>query len=442
MKSDAPVSDSGAAKNSDLQSSDAIRSRLTSATIWSSTIWSSGMLLLLAFAGQYSGAYSEDLMSADIRLPFVWRDVALVCLLSAVPICIITVPMIVGRLKPLFSGLLAASLWFIFWTAFDCSLDPNTIAKNASGFPFLDRVGASLSICMPMIIVGYLAVDFIIGRSNRRVEVNSSKIFLRAIAGLIVLTLVPGLYSHARSHDDLRQFGSLRQQSRYGEARWLLARVQAMAPSLRIDGRPLHREQREITGIVEDLQLQTGNPIPASAEISVYIQRGRELAMLGRAEQAKTLLLQHAETLQNADACSLLGMIYENRRDWNSALRYYAMADRISDSSSQTAQSQLTQDAAQAYQVAMGTAYCYRQLGQLSEAKSSYQKLLSLDSNAGTHFLLAQFFEDIQETENALQHAEAARRIDPNRYGEKAAQLIDNMQSKHFGCFRILRSSR
>lgn len=436
MKSNAPVTVSGAAEVPELQSSDATRSRLTSASMSNITIYGIGVALLLVFAGHYSSAYSEELMSADIRLPFVWRDVACVCLLSAVPICVMTVPVIVRRFKPLFSGLMAASLWFIFCTGFNSSIDPNTIHQEAPGFPFLHRVAASLCVCMAMTIFGNLAAGFVVEPGSGRAAVDSSNVLLRTIAGLIVLTLVPGLYCYARSQDDLRQFGSLRQQSRFGEARWLLSRVQAMSPSLRIDRRPLHREQREITGLVEDLELRTQNPIPASAAVSEHIQRGRELAMLGRAEQAMTMLLEHTETLQDADACSLLGTIAENRHDWNSALRYYSLADQILGSSSPPAQ-----DAAQAYQVAMGTAYCHRQLGQLNAAKLHYQKLLSLNPSAETHFLLAQFFEDIQETETALQHAETARRIDAQHYGEKAGQLIHNMQSKHFGCFGVFRKS-
>jgi tetratricopeptide (TPR) repeat protein len=85
----------------------------------------------------------------------------------------------------------------------------------------------------------------------------------------------------------------------------------------------------------------------------------------------------------------------------------------------------------------MGSAYCYRRLGRLSEARACYLRLLEINPNADTHFLLAQFFEDIQETSSAQHHALEAARLDPDRYRESGHQLIRKMRALHFRCLSV-----
>lgn len=154
--------------------------------------------------------------------------------------------------------------------------------------------------------------------------------------------------------------------------------------------------------------------------------------MLGLTEDTIRILLEKSETFQNVEACSLLGTVYENRLDWSSALRFYGMADQLLTSSPESPAT-----AAQSYQIAMGSAYCYRRLGRLSEARTQYLSLLKFGSNADTHFLLARFFEDIQETGSARHHAEAAMQLAPMRYGVKGRELIRKMQVLHFRCLSV-----
>jgi tetratricopeptide (TPR) repeat protein len=76
-------------------------------------------------------------------------------------------------------------------------------------------------------------------------------------------------------------------------------------------------------------------------------------------------------------------------------------------------------------------------MGRLSEARACYLRLLEINPNADTHFLLAQFFEDIQETSSAQHHALEAARLDPDRYRESGHQLIRKMRALHFRCLSV-----
>ena len=67
--------------------------------------------------------------------------------------------------------------------------------------------------------------------------------------------------------------------------------------------------------------------------------------------------------------------------------------------------------------------------------------LLSRRPTADIHSLIAQFYEDIQNTSKAQEHAMEAIKIAPSRYGEKGRALIEKMQQLHFGCLRVYRNS-
>jgi tetratricopeptide (TPR) repeat protein len=225
---------------------------------------------------------------------------------------------------------------------------------------------------------------------------------------------------------------SLRQQSRLGEASSLLRRLLILDPTIRKDGHFLRRERSELDREVDILNRQVGNRLSTTASFDQRLQRSRVLAMLGHTNDAINLLLEKSETVQSVEACSLLGTMHENRHDWNSAIRFYSNAEALLKSSSEDSNA-----SAEAYQVAMGSAYCYRRLGRLNEARACYQRLLEINPNADTHFLLAQFFEDIQETSLAQHHALEAARLDSNRYRERSHQLIGRMRALHFRCLSV-----
>ena len=63
-------------------------------------------------------------------------------------------------------------------------------------------------------------------------KVDRSTSSLRVLCSLAVLVLVPAVYVNARSQHDAQQFVSLREQSRFGEAQWLLDRMLMLDPQV------------------------------------------------------------------------------------------------------------------------------------------------------------------------------------------------------------------
>jgi tetratricopeptide (TPR) repeat protein len=85
-------------------------------------------------------------------------------------------------------------------------------------------------------------------------------------------------------------------------------------------------------------------------------------------------------------------------------------------------------------QATTGIAYCERKLGRYAEAEAAYLERLALSPTAETHFLLASFYEDAQQTSNARTHARLAMALAPERYRQPGKKLIDKLDTLHFGC--------
>jgi len=71
----------------------------------------------------------------------------------------------------------------------------------------------------------------------------------------------------------------------------------------------------------------------------------------------------------------------------------------------------------------------------LTEAEAAYRQRLDLAPTAESHFLLALFYEDTQQSARAREHARLAMQLSPARFGERGRRLIDKLDSLHFGCW-------
>jgi hypothetical protein len=376
----------------------------------------------------HDGRLSEDRLSHPIVLPFVWRDVAMVSLLSAMPMADLLGRLAARRLSPLTRCGLAVLLAVVFWGTMFNSETSAEVSRLANASPSLRRLAASMCVALSVMLVISAAPP---PRSVPTAE-DRSRTILRVLCSLAVLLCVPTVYVQARCQQDADHFADLRQQSRFGEAEPLLQRIVALNPSFRKDGQLLRRELRELQHTMAALRKRTQANLPATASIDQQIHYARDLAMLGRSAEARDLLLMNPPTLLDSRACRLLATVYENSQEWRTALHYYEMALTWLPKSSKAMNVSEEQ-----YSITMGKAYCCRRLGQLTEAHTQYQKLLSLNADASTHFLLAQFYEDIQETTQAVHHATIAAKLNSRNYGDKAQRLIQKMQASHFGCFRI-----
>lgn len=384
--------------------------------------------VLSVLIGIHDGALPVDQPAGAIVLPFVYRDVVVVCLLSTAPAAWMLGHLLQTQLTKLSRGLLTALLWTIAWNLF---FRFQETAGRVDELPVVTGLRRSVvSFCITFGAI--LVVQSVIRFSDQQSSNDRPTNILRAACCLIVLALVPRIYLDARGRHDAEQYISLRQQSRLGEASSLLRRVLILDPTIRKDGHLLRREQSELDREVDALNRHVSTEFSTTASFNQQLQRARVLAMLGHTNDAINTLIEKSETLESVDACILLGTMHENRHDWDSAIRYYGIAETLLKSFPEDADL-----SAPAYQVAMGAAYCYRRLSRLSEARACYLRLLEINPNAETHFLLAQFFEDIQETSLASHHALEAARLDPKLYREKGHQLIRKVRALHFRCLSV-----
>jgi tetratricopeptide (TPR) repeat protein len=88
-------------------------------------------------------------------------------------------------------------------------------------------------------------------------------------------------------------------------------------------------------------------------------------------------------------------------------------------------------------QATTGIAYCQRKSGRYAEAEANYQQVLALSPTADSYYLLAQFYEDTQQAEQARTHARQAMELDPARYGQKGEKLIRKLTVSDFGCLGV-----
>jgi tetratricopeptide (TPR) repeat protein len=164
------------------------------------------------------------------------------------------------------------------------------------------------------------------------------------------------------------------------------------------------------------------------------LQRCRQLAMLGQTDVALAELTPLFEAEVAAPAFDLAGTIHESISRWEVAKTYHQRA--IAGWQSQPASRQ--RDVGLVGSV-MRLAYCERKLGHYDVAESHYLEVLAHAPTAENHFLLAQFYEDMQQSSKAHAHARRAMALDPRRYQREGKKLIDKLILGHFGCLQVFR---
>jgi tetratricopeptide (TPR) repeat protein len=150
--------------------------------------------------------------------------------------------------------------------------------------------------------------------------------------------------------------------------------------------------------------------------------------MLGRTDDALTAL----EGMTDAEAENLRATIRESRGDWAEALDSYTAAKAAWEAAAPS-----RPRAEGLLRATTGVAYCQRKLGRYDEAEAAYREVVKLAPTADSHFLLAQFYEDAQQTEPAREHARRAMALAPARYERRGKELIDKLAAYHFGCLGV-----
>lgn len=252
---------------------------------------------------------------------------------------------------------------------------------------------------------------------------------------LAVLIVVPRLYIHARCRRDLAQIDGLLAQSRFGEARLLVHRVLALERHAVINGTPLSVLAAEVDRVVEQIEARVAVQPHLQASNDALVEQARYLAMLGRVNEALGVLGRSPALDDHPPACNLRGTIYETQEQWRLARYWYARGNGA------WAAAHTTDNTAGQAQALIGIALCERKLGRIGEAETNWQELLRLSPTADSHFLAAQFYEDTQQAAKALHHANIAAQLAPERYKRAGQELIDKLQTSHFGCLGVFRTS-
>lgn len=250
--------------------------------------------------------------------------------------------------------------------------------------------------------------------------------------GVMVLALLPTVYVAARCQREITELTSLIEQSRIGEARQLCQRLTALSPSANIRGRSLHRLTRDIDRDLGVLTSRLAAIGPDAVLPGQRLERCRLLAMLGRSDEALVELIPLRQSPVSPAAHDLCGTIHETTSDWTMARDLHLQAKagwiRQPESSERTAG---------VFRATTRIAYCHRKLGDYELAEEAYREALILSPTAETHFLLAQFYEDMQQSHKAMAHARQAMTLSPQRYQRAGRTLIDKLTVDHFGCLTI-----
>lgn len=239
-------------------------------------------------------------------------------------------------------------------------------------------------------------------------------------------------YAHARAQREAERAQGLYEQGRLVAARDVLCGALAFNPRAWWRGMRLAEVAGRLEQAIAAIERRAREPLKSDAAAAERLSRARDLAMLERTDEALAVLDAAPLVSESAEAFNLRGTIFETRRAFAKARECYAAAkDRWQKREAGD------EKAAGVVRALQGVAFCERKLGRLVEAEAGYQALLRHAPSADTHFLVAQFYEDVQLAGRSQVHAKEAMRLDPARYGERGRRLLDKLRSSQFGCWSV-----
>jgi uncharacterized membrane protein len=342
--------------------------------------------------------------------PFVWTDVAVVYFLASLPLAATIAAGVrsrVGTILGLTIGITCLVTAVALWSS-----------------------GSTRTAIAIVTAIGLMLVVGAVSRSHSYDGDPSTRHLIMPLFGLGVLAVLPWVYLEARRIRDDRELAEFLDQSRLGDAQFIARQALLLDANRTFRGKSLRDVLVEVNGVVRELEARAAYPLPAGADVDVLLGRARDLAMLGRTEEALPLLEQAMSSPAAADALLLLGTIYQVRQQFSaSADAFRRGADLLED---RPASTERTTALVSAY---IGIAFAQRKLGRNAASEVAYQQALELDPSADNHFLLAQFYESAQQAVSAQHHARQAARLAPERYAQRSSQLVDRLITHHFGCW-------
>lgn len=373
--------------------------------------------LTMVFPGESHAGWTE------LGLPFVWRDVLFVYLLSALPVALL----ISHRACRIDSRGRIMGEIFILLVVMGALLIgiPAASISFAMAHAWLMRTALALL----MVLLPAMAIAAV---SSQRLHFNyTSDRWLYAGAAGLTLLVLPVLYVEARSRHDANQVMELVGQMRFGEARLAAAQLHGLNPLIALRNRqPLSELVAQLETVVHDLEARVAVRLSPVSTRAARLERAQALAMLGRTDEALSLL----QTLPDSDLAmnNLYATILENTNAWAQARDRYFRAHAGWQSAAPT-----EERLAGIMQACQGLGYCERKLGRIAAAEAAYLELLAVAPTAENHFLLAQFYEDTQRSSQAYTHARRAIQLNPRQFQDDGQKLINKLATSHFGCLSL-----
>lgn len=377
-------------------------------------------------------ASSLVIATAALRWPslatlFVAPDVALVYVIGVIPLAFAGArhlrrsPANVAVLLLLASGL--ALIWA--GVAEIASQYSSTLVTN------MLRTIIAFSIVVSTAVVSSETLTRIGGFTTGRRSTDCHPAVLLSF-GLLTMALLPTTYVEARCQHDIAEFIGLIEQSRLGEARALIQTLIHLSPSAKIHGQTLQKLATEVDREHRKLESQIAAIPPNADSPEQRLQRCRILAMLGRSDDALAELISLHDSSVSPGADDLCGTICETTADWATAQSFHSQA-RVAWRD----RPESPERTAGIFRATTRIAYCHRKLGNYDLAEAEYCDALAQSPTAQTHFLLAQFYEDMQQSTKARNHARHAMQLAPQHYQHEGRKLIDKLAVGHFGCLAI-----
>lgn len=394
-------------------------------------------LLITAF-----GCLMTDSSEANVvpRWPYVWREVAVAYFLCALPAAWWLEALVVRAKNSRVVACGAAAVLTAAWLG-TMSLSKDSALRDASLLTMsVIRAGLAVVVATAALVLARGMCWLGSRRFHRSAPTSETKIRWRLfplLASLLFVALVPAAFLESRQTYFQSKLAEYVAKSRLGQARRLADQLSVSSSNLKFGNATIRQVSLELDDRVRQIERQLSTQLSPTETVNQRLERARLCAILGRVAEAQQVL----KPLVTADpthppSCVLLGTAYEWAEDWTTSLGWYLKAREglVPYSQSPSARPLLLQ-------ATKGIAYTQRKQGRLREAEAAYQEALELSPTADMHFLLAQFYEDGQQSAKALQHVRTAMAMDRQRFDSPGRDLIDKLVTQHFGCLSVFNRS-
>lgn len=385
-------------------------------------VYASALLLCTSTAWFTQGA------SRPAPWPFVWVEAAIVQVVCTLPLAFWASSIAARQIRGPALAIVLAALIGVGWLLIATGVPPAGPLAGGRVTLAVWRLAAVLSLETALL----LAAASIAQRRRSLAGQPAFRSPLFPVWTLGVAVAAPALFVEAHIERDAGRLVELVEQSRLGPAAELARTLHLLDPQRPIDGYPLAAVSYQLQRRVAELQNSVSQPLVVDAAPAERLSRARDFAALGRDAEALRTLNALADGPLAAEALNLSGVLYEDQQRWEAGLAAYQQARTLAGARSDSEEGKrLLAEAAR------GIAYCERKRGRNPAAEAAYREMLALAPTAESHFLLAQFYEDTQQTGQAREHADRAAALAPAQFAEPARILKNRLSTAHFGCWGV-----